>query len=43
MNTKPSYNTTSYKYWQFTSSGSSEPLGGISGRLDLDLGYDIFD
>lgn len=43
MNTKPSYNTTSYKYWQFTSSGSSEPLAGISGRLDLDLGYDIFD
>lgn len=43
LSTKPSYNTTSYKYWQFTSSGSSVPLAGINGRLDLDLGYDIFD
>jgi GH25 family lysozyme M1 (1,4-beta-N-acetylmuramidase) len=40
LNTKPGYTATKYKYWQFTSSGS---LTGITGRIDLDLGYDIFD
>ena len=39
-NNKPSYNLTPYKYWQFASDGK---LGGISGYVDFDLGYDIFD
>ncbi len=37
---KPTYNLTAYKYWQFASDGK---LNGISGNVDLDLGYDIFD
>ena len=37
---KPTYNLTAYKYWQFASDGK---LNGISGNVDFDLGYDIFD
>lgn len=37
---KPTYNLTSYKYWQFASDGN---INGINGRVDMDLGYDIFD
>lgn len=37
---RPSYNLTPYKYWQFASDGI---VDGISGNVDLDLGYDIFD
>ena len=37
---KPGYTKTSYKIWQFSSSGS---LSGLSGRVDLDIGYDIFE
>lgn len=37
---KTGYNKTNYKVWQFTSSGS---LSSISGRVDLDIGYDIFE
>lgn len=37
---KPSYNKTNYKVWQFTSSGS---VSGISGNVDLDIGYNIFE
>lgn len=37
---KPSYNKTAYKIWQFTSSGS---ISGISGNVDLDIGYNIFE
>ena len=40
MTLKPSYNLTNYKLWQFSSRGS---IGGISGNVDVDLGYDIFD
>ena len=39
-NMRPSYNLTSYKYWQFTSNGY---IPGINGSVDLNLGYDIFD
>lgn len=38
--TKPTYNLTNYKYWQFTSNGS---INGINTRVDFDLGYNIFD
>ena len=37
---KPTYNLTLFKYWQFASDGK---LAGITGNVDLDLGYDIFD
>ena len=37
---KPIYNLTPIKYWQFASDGK---MNGISGNVDLDLGYDIFD
>ncbi len=37
---KPTYNLTPFKYWQFASDGK---LAGITGNVDLDLGYDIFD
>ena len=37
---RPTYNLTPYKYWQFASDGK---LNGISGNVDFDLGYDIFD
>lgn len=40
MSLKPSYNITSYNYWQFSSSGS---IRGINGNVDLDMGYNIFD
>lgn len=40
LSTKPTYNTTGYKLWQFSSSGS---ISGISGNVDMDLGYNIFD
>ena len=40
LNNKTSYNTTNYKIWQFSSSGS---VSGISGAVDLDIGYNIFD
>ena len=39
-NLRPAYNLTTYNYWQFTSNGR---INGISGTVDLDLGYDIFD
>ena len=37
---RPTYNLTSFKYWQFASDGK---MAGITGNVDLDLGYDIFD
>ena len=40
MSRKPTYNLTPYKYWQFASDGI---INGISGNVDMDLGYDIFD
>ena len=40
MKTKPSYNASSYTYWQFASDGR---MNGVSGNVDLDLGYDIYD
>lgn len=40
MALKPSYNLTNYKLWQFSSKGS---INGISGYVDVDLGYNIFD
>ena len=40
MNKKPVYNLTNYKLWQFSSNGS---IDGILNRVDLDLGYDIFE
>ena len=36
----PNYNYTNYKIWQFSSKGS---IDGISGNVDVDIGYDIFD
>ncbi len=36
----PIYNLTPIKYWQFASDGK---VNGISGNVDLNLGYDIFD
>ena len=36
----PIYNLTEIKYWQFASDGK---ISGISGNVDMDLGYDIFD
>lgn len=36
----PSYNLTNYKLWQFSSKGS---INGITGNVDVDLGFDIFD
>ncbi len=38
--TKPTYNLTAYKLWQFASDGY---VNGINGYVDMDLGYDIFD
>lgn len=40
ISNKTSYAKTDYKIWQFTSSGT---VSGISGRVDLDIGYDIFE
>lgn len=40
LQNKPSYNKTSYKLWQFSSSGA---VSGIDGRVDLDIGYNIFE
>lgn len=40
LSNKPEYSKTPYKIWQFTSSGN---VPGISGRVDLDIGYDIFE
>ena len=37
---KPTYNLTDYKIWQFASDGI---VDGISGNVDVDLGYDIFE
>lgn len=37
---KPSYNLTDYRLWQFSSHGS---ISGISGNVDVDIGYNIFD
>lgn len=39
ISSKPSYNLTNYKLWQFSSKGT---INGITGNVDLDLGYDIF-
>ena len=35
----PIYDLTEIKYWQFASDGV---VNGITGAVDLDLGYDIF-
>ncbi len=40
MNTRPTYNLTPYKYWQFASDGN---INGISTNVDMDLGYNIFE
>ena len=40
LSNNPTYNLTGIKFWQFTSNGS---LAGINTRVDLDIGYDIFD
>lgn len=40
MSRTPNYNLTPYKYWQFASDGT---IDGITGNVDLNLGYDIFD
>ena len=40
LSNNSSYTNTDYKLWQFTSSGS---VSGISGRVDLDIGYNIFE
>ena len=37
---RPSYTKTDYKVWQFTSFGD---LSSISARVDLDIGYNIFE
>ena len=37
---KPSYKLTDYRLWQFSSHGS---ISGISGNVDVDIGYNIFD
>lgn len=39
INKLPTYNLTDYKYWQFTSIGT---IPGITGNVDLNLGYNIF-
>ncbi len=39
LSSKSSYTKTPHNIWQFTSNGS---ISGISGRVDLDIGYDIF-
>ncbi len=38
--TSPSYDQTYYNIWQFSSKGT---IPGISGYVDLDIGYHIFD
>lgn len=40
LSNKTSYTTTNYKLWQFSSTGS---ISGISGNVDMDIGYSIFD
>ena len=40
LNNKTSYTTTAHKIWQFSSEGS---VSGISGDVDMDIGYNIFD
>lgn len=37
---KPTYNSTSYRLWQFTDQGT---INGITTNVDLDIGYNIFD
>jgi len=37
---RSSYNLTDYKIWQFSNNGT---INGVSTRVDLNLGYDIFD
>ena len=39
-NLKPSYDSSNYKYWQFSSIGK---IDGIIGDVDLDFGYNIFE
>lgn len=39
ISSKSSYTKTSHDLWQFSSDGS---IPGISGRVDLDIGYNIF-
>ena len=36
----PNYTKTKYKIWQFSDAGN---VSGISGKVDLDIGYDIFE
>lgn len=40
QNTTTSYQTTNYTLWQFSESGTTN---GITGNVDLDLGFNIFD
>ena len=40
LSSMPNYSLTNYKIWQFSSTGQ---INGISGNVDLDIGYDIFD
>ena len=40
ISTKPSYNLSNYKLWQFSDKGS---ISGYNTVIDLDIGYDIFD
>lgn len=40
LSNSSSYTNTAYKVWQFTSSGS---VSGIDGRVDLNIGYNIFE
>ena len=40
QNTETYYQTTNYTLWQFSGVGT---INGISGDVDLDLGFDIFD
>ena len=37
---KPGYNLTNYKLWQFSSTGK---IDGITGNVDMNIGYNIFD
>ena len=40
QNTETNYQTTNYTLWQFSESGT---INGITGDVDLDLGFNIFD
>ena len=40
LNSGTSYSTTPHQLWQFSSEGK---MSGISGVVDLDIGYNIFE